>query len=100
LIKHLRARNIFCKRSTSVADILLEQTRGAGSQLEKVDGVIHNLARRKAARPRTIKTLRSTINALFANQLSHEELDALVAQLSQRGAINIVDGKVHYTLQS
>ena len=62
--------------------------------------IIDNLTRRKAAKPRTVKTLRSTIKALLGNQLMDAELDGLIEQLTQRGAINVVDGKVHYELQS
>jgi hypothetical protein len=50
------------------------------------------------AKPRTIKTLRTTINALFGNQLGEEDLDLLVEQLTNRGAIRESDGKVHYEL--
>jgi len=53
--------------------------------------------KREAAKPRTLKTLRSTIKALF-NQLADEELDGLVEQLTERGAIRVVEGKVHYEL--
>ena len=100
LIKHLMAQNILCKRIKSIADIHLPETPNSGSVSEKIDVVIDNLARRKAARPRTVKTLRSTVKALFGNQLMDEELDKLIEELTQRRAIDIVDGKVHYTLQS
>jgi len=66
----------------------------------KIDAVIANLARRKTARPKNLKTLRSTIKALFANPLADEELDGLIEQLTQRGAIKIAEGKVHYELPS
>ena len=56
------------------------------------------MIRRKAAKPRTLKTLRSTIKALFGNQIMDEELDGLIEQLTKRGAIRIADGKVHYEL--
>ncbi len=100
LIKHLKTQNIFCHRLKSIADISLAKIPKSESIPEKVDAVIDNLARRKAAKPRTVKTLRSTINALFVNKLMDEELDGLIEQLTQRGAIKIVDGKVHYELPS
>ncbi len=100
LIKHLMAQNVLCKRLKSIADIHLPETPNSGPVSEKIDVVIDNLARRKAARPRTVKTLRSTIKALFGNQLMDGELDKLIEELTQRRAIDIVDGKVHYTLQS
>jgi len=100
LIKHLTAQNISCKRLKSIADIHLPETPNSASASDRIDVVIDNLARRKTARPRTVKTLRSTIKALFGNQLMDEELDKLIEELTRRAAINIVDGKVHYTLQS
>jgi hypothetical protein len=99
LIKHLMAQNILCKRVKSIAEIHSPETPDSGSVSEGIDVVIDNLTRRKAGRPRTVKTLRSTIKALFGNQLMDEELDKLIEELTQRGAINLVDGKVHYTLQ-
>jgi hypothetical protein len=100
LIKHLKTQKIFCQRSTSIADIPLLKISNSKPILEQVDAVIDNLVKRKASRPRTLKTLRSTIKSLFVNQLTDEELDAIVKQLSKRGAINIADEKVTYVLPS
>jgi hypothetical protein len=113
LIKHLHAKKISCQRSTSIADIPLAKisnvkpapekpvkTSNTKPAPEKIDTVIDNLAKRKASRPRTLKTLRSTIKALFVNQLADEELEELLEQLSKRGTIDIKDGKVSYGLPS
>lgn len=96
LIKHLKTKKIFCQRSTSIADIPLAKVSDSKTDREKVDAVIENLQKRKAAKPRTLKTLRSTINARFGNQLTEEELDKIIVQLSDRRVIEIVDGKVTY----
>lgn len=53
---------------------------------------------RKSAKPRTLKTLRSTIKALFGSQLMEEDLDRLLEHLTRRGVIKIADGKVQYEL--
>ena len=100
LLKHLNAQGIVCRRLKSIGDILLVNRSSPEATHEKLDGIIDNLAKRKSARPRTIKTLRSSINALFVNQLTDEELDDLIAQLTERGTIKIADGKVHYELPS
>ncbi len=99
LIKHLRAQNISCERSKSIADIPSDKILKSDSVADRADTLIDNLVKRKAAKPRTLKALRSTIKALF-NQLADEELDGLVEQLTERGAIRIVQGKVHYELPS
>jgi hypothetical protein len=99
LIKHLRAQNISCQRSKSIADIPSDKILKSDSVADRADALIDNLVKRKAAKPRTLKTLRSTIKALF-NQLADEELDGLVEQLTERGAIRVVEGKVYYELPS
>lgn len=100
LIKHLKTKKVFCQRSTSIADIPLVKISKAKPSPEKIDAVIDNLAKRKASRPRTLKTLRSTIKALFVNQLADDELEELLEQLSKCGTIDIKDGKVSYGLPS
>jgi hypothetical protein len=98
LIKHLKTRKISCQRSTSIADISLAKASNTRTDRERVDTVIANLEKRKAARPRTLKTLRSTINARFGNQLTEEELENIIARLSDRQVIKIADGKVTYEM--
>ena len=59
--------------------------------------MIANLAKRKPAKPRTLKTLRSTIKACFSKEeLTEKNLDRLVDQLTDRGVIEVSDEKVHY----
>ena len=100
LIKHLKAQGILSHRSTSISDIPLVKRSNSYSLPEKLDVVIDNLAKRKAPKPTKLKTLRSTIKALFVNQIADEELDALIELLTQRGAIKVADGKVQYELPS
>ena len=98
LIKHLKAKGVLCTRAKSIADIPLIAVSSSKSIPVRVDAVIENLTKRKAAKPRTLQTLRSTIKALFVNQLADEELDGLIEELKIRGAIKVSDGKVHYEL--
>jgi hypothetical protein len=98
LINHLKAQGVSCERAKSLADILTVKASKPASNPERVVAVLENLAKRKAARPRTLKTLRSTINTLFGNQLGDEDLDVLIAQLTERRAIKVSDGKVHYEI--
>lgn len=98
LIKHLRAQGVACHRSKSIAEIPSGKESDSEPVSERMVAVLENLARRRAAKPRTLKTLRSTINALFGNQLGERELDLLVDELRDRGAIKVTDGKVQYEL--
>ena len=95
LLKHLKGDGISCHRFGSIADIVSARPKAALNG-DRVSAVLENLAKRKTAKPRTLKTLRSTIQALFANELIEGELDRLIEQLTKRGAIRITDGKVDY----
>lgn len=98
LIRHLAAQKISCQRWKSIADIPPANHPASDSIKQKLHVVIADLQKRKTAKPGTLKTLRSTINALFQKQLAAEELDALVDGLTQAGTIKVADGKVHYAL--
>jgi len=115
LIKHLKAQGISCQRSSSIADIQGVKVSSSKTILdrvdtvkpfdsrsipEKVDAIMNNLTKRKAAKPRSLRTLRSTITALFKNSLADVELDELIEQLTRRGAIKVADGKLSYELPS
>lgn len=100
LIQHLTTQNIVCQRFSSISDMFPEKTSKPVSAPERVDTVIDNLARRKTAKPRKIKTLRSTINALFLKQLSEQELDNIVELLIKRKVVKVDDDKVQYAQQA
>jgi len=111
LIEHLKAQGISCQRSSSIAEIAglklsssksisaaveKPKTPDSRSIAEKVDAVINNLTKRKAAKPRKLKTLRSTIKAHFRDKLPDAEVDEIIEQLIGRGVIAVADGKVNY----
>jgi len=100
LIKYLNAQKIACHRWTSIADIPLTRAAKAKPGRDPVDVVIENLEKRRASKPRTLKTLRSTINARFGNQLAEPELDKIIDELSTRQVIRVVAGKVSYEAAS
>jgi PIN domain len=70
LIQHLKTKKIFAARSRDVSDIPLVKATNTKSQPEKLAVVVSNLQQRGASRPRTIKTLSSTVSAIFQNQLN------------------------------
>jgi hypothetical protein len=97
LLKHLNEQGISCQRLTSLAAVTSAKgNRAVGA--DRLAAVLANLAKQKAAKPRTAKTLGTTIQALFANKLLGKEVDSLIEQLIARGLIRITDGKVHYEL--
>jgi len=58
--------------------------------------VIADLQKRGTARPRTLKTLTSTINNLFQNSLSSQQVPALVNALQCEGIISVTGTHVSY----
>lgn len=96
LIRHLRTQRVCCQRSTSVNDVPWIKISNANTVSEKVNAVIENLNKRKSGRPRTAKTLHSTIKALFVNQLSVSEVDALQNELIKLGVVKLSEGRVSY----
>jgi len=100
LIKHLKGQNIFCQRSASVADIPMLKNSNAKTATNKIDAAIDHLERWGSSRPKTLKTLGSTLKAFFVNRFSDDEIEMLINQLTQRGVVMISDGKVNYQLSS
>jgi hypothetical protein len=98
LIEHLRERTIFAARSKDVADIPLLKAANSKSIPEKVAVVVANLQQRGASRPRTLKTLSSTIGSLFQKQLPEKELTAVLKSLQDMGIVTVQANKVTYAL--
>lgn len=98
LIQHLKARKIFAGRVKSIDEIPLVRTNGAMTQESKLESIVARLQQMKAAKPRTVKTLSSTIDALFQKQVPEKEIEALIRTLEKRGLVTIEDKKVSYTL--
>jgi hypothetical protein len=97
LIAHLKSRGIYAQRSSALCNIPILGFIAPKTIDERVDAVIKNLQSRGNARPRKIKTLASTIHALFLKKLEQSEVDGLVAALEKRGKIVAADGNVSYT---
>jgi hypothetical protein len=98
LIQHLKERKIFASRSKEVGDIPLLKASNSKSTPEKMDVVLANLQQRGASRPRTVKTLASTISSLFQKQLCDDDLTALLEALEGKGLIATSGNKVTYSL--
>ena len=99
LIKHLRLRGVIAQRFPSIAGIPPVKTLTPAGDNHLQVAVAH-LSRLKAAKPRTEKTLRGTLHALFKKQLSEEQLSALLTALCERGAIKVDSSKVTYDVPS
>lgn len=98
LLKYLKGKKVFAQRSTCIADIPYFKPALPVAPEAQVDVVVADLIRRKASKPRTQKTLLSTLHALFKKELSEQQLAALFAALCKRGIVKVEGSKISYAL--
>ena len=98
LIQHLKSKKIFAGRVAAIADIPLVKVSGPMSRQQRLALVVKRLQQLKTAKPRTAKTLGSTISSLFQKTLPEGEVEALIQALHKHGLIAIEDTKVSYAL--
>lgn len=67
-------------------------------KIDKFLAVVGNLKQRGNSKPRTLKTLKSTIVSLYPSGLQESELSAIVQQLQSSGKIAVSANKVTYAL--
>ena len=100
LIQHLKSKKIKVQRESDLAEIPLVRMSSARSNDEKVSAIVANLVGRGQSKPRKVKTLSNTINSLFTESLSEQQLAELVKDLEKRQYIKVNDSKVSYNLPS
>jgi len=98
LIRYLKERNILVSRCPIVSDIPLIKAASAKTTPQRLAVVLANLQQRKTSKPRTLKTLTSTINALFQKKLAEDELAAILKGLQTQGYITVDETQVTYTI--
>lgn len=67
---------------------------------ERLDEVLQRLQGLKAARPGTVKTLKSSLKAWFKPALAEADVDALMGDLAKLGKIKVTGTKVAYSLNA
>jgi hypothetical protein len=119
LLQHLKARSVSAARSVSIeampcfsqAASAIDSKRASGGSRPKspavhasvedlVTVVLKNLIKRKTGRPRTSKTLRSTIHARCGKECSAADIDAVYDALVKSGYVTVDGSKVMYSLPS
>jgi hypothetical protein len=98
LIAHLKSRKVFANRSRDIGDMPIVKAANTKTPTEKMDVVVANLKQRGTSRPRTLRTLSSTINSLFQKALPEAELSALLELMKKHGHIAVSGTKVTYSL--
>ncbi len=94
LVAHLKIQKISAQRAKSIDDIPLVKSANSKALSDRIDVVIARLNALKAAKPRRMKTLASTVAALFQLQLTECDVAELLQELERRGIISVDDGKV------
>ena len=100
LIQHLKAKKVLARRARAISDILIAEVSNGKSHAERIEIILENLRQRKAAKPKTIKTLASTIASLFPKQLSAQEVSGLINELSAKGYVTVSGTKITYAVAS
>lgn len=90
LIQHLKDRNILASRTASLDEICILQKSSLKTLPERTNVVKARLAQMEG-KPSTVKTLSSTISALFQKTLSEDEVELVVKDLCGKGVIAIIN---------
>lgn len=85
-------------KAVSQPKVAAKTPTAASSKEEKIKMIVANLKQRGNAKPRTLKTLKSSLATLFPKGLSEVELTAMVQQLQSLGKITVSENKVTYAL--
>jgi hypothetical protein len=118
LIQHLKTRKIFAARSASIEEMpcfaapplvtpqpklaVLEQKsntkRSKPTREELINAAVDDLIKRKASKPRTPKTLWSTIHARCGKDIPSSDIDAVYEALVKQGYVRVEGTKITYAL--
>lgn len=96
LIHHLRGKEIFASRASTISDIPCIKVSNSKSAAQRIEVILGKLRQLKAAKPKTVKALGSTIAALFQKQLSDKEVTGLINKMPNKGYLTVSGAKVTY----
>lgn len=96
LIAHLKAKKIYCARSRDIGDMPIVKTTKSKTSQEKADLAAERIETRSVSRPRTVKTLLSTINSWFQKELTDADQQQILAALVKKGVVSVDGNKVSY----
>lgn len=105
LIQHLKTKKISVARSSSIEAMPCfgpkEEPNSSRPKLtdeELLNAVIADLIKRKASKPRSSKTLLSTIHAKCGKELASSKIEAVYEALVKRGYVKVEGTRVAYSL--
>lgn len=98
LIRHLKQRNIFSKRSPTIDAIPLLGNISITPTKERRDAVVENLKKMPKNLPKKESSLRKMISAWFGKESAEHEVDSVMAELAKEGILRIEGTMLRYTL--
>ncbi len=87
-------------KKPAVGNAAVKKAANAKSPEQRLRFVAARLVQPKFTKPRTLKTLSSTIASFFQKQISDKDVSAIVAGLVKRGIISVADTKLTYVATS
>jgi hypothetical protein len=96
LLQHLRDRKVFVRRYKSVAEISHVKAANSKTLAAKVAFVRESLEDRPTGRPATLKSLNSTIDAMFPGGLPDDVRTGIIQTLADVGFLAVAGAKVSY----
>ena len=111
LIKHLESKQIQVHRHKAISEIPLPKpakakkasqgSKAASSAIkaENIQKIVEFLIARGSAKPRKLKTLSNSINALFSKSLTENGLKALIDELVKRGVVIVSSNQTNVSYQ-
>jgi septum formation topological specificity factor MinE len=93
LIEHLRERKVFSVRSETIGEIPIIRASTAKTPKERMSLVVERM-NSGSSRPRTVSTLRSSIDAILYKQVGEPDIQAVIDQMIKAGFITVGDEKV------
>lgn len=96
LIQHLKDQKIFCGRWPSLEEIPAVKAMCLRTPEERARAYLSKLQLPNVTKPRTEKTLRSSVAAHFQKQLTDTEVSAVINALQSLDHLSIIAGKVTY----
>lgn len=98
LIQYLKSRKISVSRVKTLSELSLVKSASRKAETDRVSDIVANLTQMGASKPRTLRTLASTINAFFQKTLSEAEVQEIIAELTKKGIVVVNESKVAYAM--
>ncbi len=96
LIQHLKNQKIFAARSEAISEIPIVKNSSTKSPIDRAQLFAEKLKEPKVTKPRTAKTLASSIKAHFQPSITEDEISLIIDVMQKSGFISIDNGKIIY----